>query len=95
MPYFDALGRGYFLPETRSQRLRRRRRRVVAAAAAVVIALTSITAFAVGNVTLGQVTLSAGVVALAAGETLEDALARADRLLYAAKADGRDRVCAG
>lgn len=38
-------------------------------------------------------TLSAGVAAWRAGEgTLEDALARADRALYAAKAAGRNRV---
>ncbi|WP_419808962.1 diguanylate cyclase [Sphingomonas sp.] len=42
---------------------------------------------------LRRITLSAGVVAVRPGETLAVALARADDLLYAAKADGRDRVC--
>lgn len=44
---------------------------------------------------LGRITFSAGVVARAPGEPLDAALARADRLLYAAKDAGRDRVCAG
>ncbi len=44
---------------------------------------------------LGQITLSAGVVALHDAEAIDVAFARADRLLYTAKADGRDRVCAG
>lgn len=44
---------------------------------------------------LRKITLSAGVVAVRAGETLAVALARADDLLYAAKADGRDRICSG
>lgn len=44
---------------------------------------------------LGRITLSAGVTPVAAGESVEAAFARADRLLYAAKTDGRDRVCAG
>lgn len=43
---------------------------------------------------LRRITLSAGVVAVRLGESLAAALARADDLLYAAKADGRDRVCA-
>ena len=43
---------------------------------------------------LGQVTVSIGVTAVHAGETLTDAFDRADRLLYTAKAEGRDRVCA-
>jgi diguanylate cyclase len=43
---------------------------------------------------LRRITLSAGVVAVRPGETLTAALARADELLYAAKADGRDRICA-
>jgi diguanylate cyclase len=43
---------------------------------------------------LGQVTLSIGVTAVHAGETVHDAFERADRLLYTAKAEGRDRVCA-
>lgn len=38
------------------------------------------------------VTMSAGVTALAANETLGDALARADAALYKAKGSGRDRV---
>jgi diguanylate cyclase len=44
---------------------------------------------------LGTITFSAGVTAIHAGEGLDRAIERADRLLYAAKADGRDRVCAG
>lgn len=44
---------------------------------------------------LGRITLSAGVTPVAVGETVENAFARADRLLYAAKTGGRDRVCAG
>lgn len=44
---------------------------------------------------LGRITLSAGVIAVRPEEPLAAALERADRLLYAAKADGRDRVCAG
>ena len=43
---------------------------------------------------LGQVTLSIGVTAVHAGEDVTSAFDRADRLLYTAKADGRDRVCA-
>ena len=44
---------------------------------------------------LGQITLSGGVTALASTERSDDAFARADRLLYAAKSNGRDQVCAG
>ena len=44
---------------------------------------------------LRRITLSAGVVAVRPGDTLDAALARADQLLYTAKAEGRDRVCAG
>lgn len=43
---------------------------------------------------LGRITLSAGVTAVQPGEDGERAMARADRLLYAAKAGGRDQVCA-
>lgn len=43
---------------------------------------------------LGQVTISMGVTAVRAREDTANAFARADRLLYTAKADGRDRVCA-
>jgi len=43
---------------------------------------------------IGQVTLSIGVTAVQTAEDIAAAFARADRLLYAAKADGRDRVCA-
>ena len=43
---------------------------------------------------LGQITFSAGVTAIHADEGAESALARADRLLYTAKDDGRDRICA-
>lgn len=43
---------------------------------------------------LGQVTLSIGVTAVQTGETIDAAFERAYRLLYTAKSDGRDRVCA-
>lgn len=43
---------------------------------------------------IGQVTLSIGVTAVQQGERSDSAFDRADRLLYTAKADGRDRVCA-
>ncbi|WP_271300123.1 GGDEF domain-containing protein [Sphingomonas sp. CV7422] len=43
---------------------------------------------------LGQITVSVGVTAVHTGETITDAFDRADRLLYTAKAEGRDRVCA-
>ncbi|WP_174286570.1 diguanylate cyclase [Sphingomonas bacterium] len=43
---------------------------------------------------LGRITLSAGVTAVQPGDDGERAMARADRLLYAAKAGGRDQVCA-
>ena len=43
---------------------------------------------------LGLITCSAGVVAIRAGETADDATERADRLLYVAKDQGRDRICA-
>jgi diguanylate cyclase len=46
------------------------------------------------DVALGQVTLSIGVTAVQGGETSATAFDRADRLLYTAKAEGRDRVCA-
>lgn len=42
---------------------------------------------------IGRITFSAGVTALQPGEDSDTALARADRLLYAAKEGGRDRVC--
>jgi len=41
---------------------------------------------------LGQITFSAGVTAIQPGEPQDQAFARADRLLYAAKQDGRDRI---
>ena len=44
---------------------------------------------------IGRVTFSAGVVSVAPGESAAAALARADRLLYRAKEEGRDRVVAG
>ena len=47
------------------------------------------------GVPLRRITLSAGVVAVRRDDTLDSAVARADQLLYAAKAEGRDRVCAG
>ena len=43
---------------------------------------------------IGEITFSAGVVALRDDEQAEEAMDRADRLLYTAKAQGRDRVCA-
>ncbi|MGR6330539.1 GGDEF domain-containing protein [Sphingomonas sp. XXL09] len=43
---------------------------------------------------IGQVTLSIGITAVQAGESSAAAFDRADRLLYTAKAEGRDRVCA-
>jgi diguanylate cyclase (GGDEF)-like protein len=42
-----------------------------------------------------KVTFSTGLTALHAGETAEQVVERADRLLYQAKAQGRDRVIAG
>ena len=47
------------------------------------------------NAPLGEITFSAGVTAAAPGEALADLFARADRLLYAAKADGRNCLKAG
>ncbi|MCK8458089.1 GGDEF domain-containing protein [Sphingomonas faeni] len=44
---------------------------------------------------LGVITFSAGVTAIHADEPAEMAFLRADRLLYAAKEQGRDRICAG
>jgi diguanylate cyclase len=44
---------------------------------------------------IGRVTMSVGLTAVPAGETLEDAFARADHQLYAAKAAGRDKLCSG
>ncbi|TPG13739.1 GGDEF domain-containing protein [Sphingomonas oligophenolica] len=43
---------------------------------------------------LGQITVSIGVTAVREGEEAEAALDRADRLLYTAKANGRDQVSA-
>jgi diguanylate cyclase len=42
---------------------------------------------------IGQVTFSAGLVAVEPREAVAAALARADRLLYLAKAQGRDQLC--
>lgn len=44
---------------------------------------------------LGTITFSAGITAIHADEHAETAFGRADRLLYTAKEQGRDRVCAG
>lgn len=44
---------------------------------------------------LGEITFSAGVTAIRKSEVGESAMKRADALLYAAKAAGRDRVSAG
>jgi diguanylate cyclase (GGDEF)-like protein len=46
-------------------------------------------------VPVGTVSASFGVTLLAANETQEQALERADRALYAAKNQGRNRVIAG
>ncbi len=43
---------------------------------------------------IGAVTFSVGVTTIRADETAETATERADKLLYTAKAQGRDRVCA-
>jgi len=43
---------------------------------------------------IGAVTFSVGVTAVRANETSEETIERADKLLYTAKAQGRDRVCA-
>ncbi|MEG3084466.1 GGDEF domain-containing protein [Sphingomonas sp. PB2P12] len=43
---------------------------------------------------LGSVTFSAGITAIHADETSDLAFARADRLLYTAKEQGRDCICA-
>lgn len=43
---------------------------------------------------LGKITLSGGVIAVRRAETIDVAFDRADRLLYAAKAAGRDRIVA-
>jgi diguanylate cyclase len=45
------------------------------------------------GIPIGQVTFSAGLVIVEPEEGIATALARADRLLYLAKARGRDRVC--
>lgn len=47
------------------------------------------------DMSLGIVTFSAGITAIHPEEIAETAFSRADRLLYTAKAAGRDRVCAG
>lgn len=44
---------------------------------------------------LGNITFSAGITAIRADEDADSAFGRADRLLYTAKEQGRDRVCAG
>ncbi|HEU4629640.1 MAG TPA: GGDEF domain-containing protein [Gemmatimonadaceae bacterium] len=45
-----------------------------------------------GPARAAQLTLSVGIAELSPGETLEEWVRRADRALYRAKADGRDRV---
>ncbi len=47
------------------------------------------------DTSLGTITFSAGVTAIQTEEAGEIAFLRADRLLYTAKEDGRDRICAG
>ena len=42
------------------------------------------------NAPLGEITFSAGITTAAPGEPLAELFERADRLLYAAKADGRN-----
>jgi two-component system, cell cycle response regulator len=42
-----------------------------------------------------RVTVSAGVAALAPGDTMQSLVERADGLLYQAKDEGRNRVCGG
>ncbi|MHA6718879.1 GGDEF domain-containing protein [Sphingomonas sp. RS6] len=44
---------------------------------------------------LGEITFSAGLTPVAPGEVHQTAFHRADRLLYAAKSAGRNRVCVG
>ena len=41
---------------------------------------------------LGEITFSAGLTCVAAGESFGTSFGRADRLLYIAKRDGRNRV---
>ncbi|RZL37993.1 MAG: sensor domain-containing diguanylate cyclase [Rubrivivax sp.] len=48
----------------------------------------------VGNGVQLSVTVSIGLTAHHRGDTLAQTLARADQLLYQAKAEGRDRICA-
>ena len=48
-----------------------------------------------GMAGLDRVTFSAGVVARRAGEAFTDTVTRADKALYQAKADGRNRIVAG
>ena len=45
--------------------------------------------------TIGTITLSMGVTQLRAGDDVEDLIARADRLLYEAKNNGRNQVVSG
>ena len=47
---------------------------------------------ALGDETLGKLTASLGVAELAAGETITELFQRADRCLYQAKQNGRNRV---
>jgi diguanylate cyclase (GGDEF)-like protein len=42
--------------------------------------------------TVGHITISLGVALWRAGESISDTLERSDRLLYQAKAQGRNRV---
>ena len=42
--------------------------------------------------TIGKVTLSAGVTALKAGDSIESLIDRADQALYGAKESGRNKV---
>ncbi|MGU3389597.1 diguanylate cyclase [Sphingomonas sp. M1A8_2b] len=46
------------------------------------------------DASLGSITFSAGITAIHADETSDIAFCRADRLLYTAKEQGRDRICA-
>ncbi len=46
------------------------------------------------DASLGSITFSAGITAIHTDETSSIAFSRADRLLYTAKEQGRDRICA-
>ena len=68
--------------------------RVAFARAEAILAHCRETAVPADNGHLIRFTLSAGVCEAAPGQSLDDALARADAAMYAAKRDGRDRTMA-